>query len=290
MTSKVFLLFLLSCTLCAGQSVLTTPTGEIQSAPANAPAAGTAQAPMPGQAPVGGHPTPGATAPVAPAAPTTETPAPAPTPTRVVGPLTTKSEFEQFAEDATGHPLPVYGRQLFDKAPTTFAPVENVPVPADYVLGPGDQLLIRAWGKIDLDSRVTVDRNGQINLPRVGTLTVAGLRYAQVEGYLRSAISALFKDFELNVTLGQLRSIQIFVLGDARQPGAYTVSSLSTLVDALFASGGPSAIGTMRHILLRREGRTIADFDIYDLIEKGDKSRDVRLLPGDVIFITASTS
>jgi protein involved in polysaccharide export with SLBB domain len=273
MTSKAFLFFLLSCTLCAGQSVLTTPTEVIPSVPRiSAPAQ------------VGGGTAAGAAAPVL-TVPIAEAPAPAPTPTKVVGPLTTKSEFEQFAEDATGRPLPVYGRQLFDEVPTTFAPVENVPVPADYVLGPGDQLLIRAWGKIDLDSRVTVDRNGQINLPKVGTLTVAGLRYAQIEGYLRSAIGALFKDFELNVALGQLRSIQIFVLGDARQPGAYTVSSLSTLVDALFASGGPSATGTMRHILLRREGQTLTEFDIYDLIEKGDKSRDVRLLPGDVIFI-----
>jgi protein involved in polysaccharide export with SLBB domain len=157
-------------------------------------------------------------------------------------------------------------------------------VPADYVLGPGDELLIRAWGKIDLDSRVTVDRNGQIYLPKVGSLTVAGLRFEQVEGYLHSAIGALFKDFELNVAIGQLRSIQIFVLGSARQPGGYTVSSLSTLVDALFASGGPSATGTMRHIQLRRGGQTLTEFDIYDLMQKGDKSHDVRLLPGDVIY------
>jgi protein involved in polysaccharide export with SLBB domain len=224
-------------------------------------------------------------APLTPGALIVEERNPATGPTRIVGPLKTKSEFEQFAEDATGRQLPVYGRQLFDEVPTTFAPVENVPVPADYVLGPGDQLLIRAWGKIDLDSRMTVDRNGQINLPKVGTLTVAGLRYAQLEGYLRSAISGLFKDFELNVTLGQLRSIQIFVLGNARQPGAYTVSSLSTLVDALFASGGPSAIGTMRRIQLRREDRIVSEFDVYDLVGKGDKSHDVRLLPGDVMFI-----
>jgi protein involved in polysaccharide export with SLBB domain len=224
-------------------------------------------------------------APETPAAPPPEARAQAPNPTRVVGPLIAKSDFEQFAEDATGLTLPVYGRQLFNDVPTTFAPVENVPVPADYVLGPGDQLLIRAWGKIDLDYRVTVDRNGQINLPKVGTLTVAGLRYAQVEGYLRSAIGALFKGFELNVTLGQLRSIQIFVLGDARQPGAYTVSSLSTLVDALFASGGPSLTGTMRHIQLRRGNRVLTEFDIYDLVQRGDKSHDVQLLPGDVIYI-----
>ena len=206
-------------------------------------------------------------------------------PYRIVGPLTTKSDFERFAEDGTGHRLPVYGRRLFDEVPTTFAPVERVPVPADYVLGPGDELLIRAWGKIDLDSRVTVDRNGQVYLPRVGTLNVAGLRYEQVEGYLHAAVSALFKDFELNVALGQLRSIQIFVLGSARQPGAYTVGSLSTLVNALFASGGPSATGSMRHIQLRRGNRLLAEFDMYDLVQKGDKSHDVSLLPGDVIFI-----
>jgi protein involved in polysaccharide export with SLBB domain len=110
------------------------------------------------------------------------------------------------------------------------------------------------------------------------------LRSEQVEGYLHSAISALYKDFELNVALGQLRSIQIFVLGSARQPGEYTVSSLSTLVDALFASGGPSATGTMRHIQLRRGGQTLTEFDLYDLMQRGDKSHDVRLLPGDVIY------
>ena len=273
MRSKALLLFLLPCALCSGQSVLTTPVEVTPSVPGtSAPAH------------VGGGTAAGAAASVL-TVPIAGAPASAPTPSKVVGPLTTKSEFEQFAEDATGRSLPVYGRQLFDEVPTTFAPVENVPVPADYVLGPGDQLLIRAWGKIDLDSRVTVDRNGQINLPRVGTLTVSGLRYAQIEGYLHSAIGALFKDFELNVTLGQLRSIQIFVLGNARQPGGYTVSSLSTLVDALFASGGPSATGTMRHIQLLRGGQTLTEFDIYDLMQKGDKSRDVRLLPGDVIYI-----
>jgi protein involved in polysaccharide export with SLBB domain len=289
MIKKLSIFLILSGTLCAGQSVLTTPSVGTQSDLANAPAtaAGTGQAPLQGPDQFFGYPTPGVRAPVTRDAPTAEEHTTAPSPTRITGPLTARSEFEQYAEDTTGRRLPVYGRQLFDQVPTTFAPVENVPVPTDYVIGPGDQLLIRAWGKIELDSRVTVDRNGQINLPRVGTLTVAGLRYSQVEGYLHSAISAIFKGFELNVVLGKLRSIQIFVLGDARQPGAYTVSSLSTLVDALFASGGPSATGTMRRIQLRRDGRTATEFDIYDLIEKGDKSRDILLLPGDVIFIPA---
>ncbi len=163
--------------------------------------------------------------------------------------------------------------------------MDRVPLPANYVLGPGDQLLVHAWGKIVLDTAVTVDRNGQIFLPTVGTLTVAGLRYSEAEGYLHSAIARLYKGFELNVTIGQLRSIQIFVLGNVRQPGAYTISALSTLVNALFISGGPSATGSMRHIELRRDNRVLTDFDVYDLLRKGDKSQDARLLPGDVIYI-----
>jgi polysaccharide export outer membrane protein len=283
MTQKLVLLVLLSCTICAGQSVLTTPTESTRSVSGSAaapPSSGAASAPMraPQQT---GERTDGDGA----GNPFSTVPAPILAPSRIVGPLTTKSDFERFAEDGTGHRLPVYGRRLFDEVPTTFAPVERVPVPADYVLGPGDELLIRAWGKIDLDSRVTVDRNGQVYLPRVGALNVAGLRYEQLEGYLHAAISALFKDFELNVALGQLRSIQIFVLGSARRPGAYTVGSLSTLVNALFASGGPSATGTMRHIQLRRGNRLLAEFDMYDLVQKGDKSHDVPLLPGDVIYI-----
>ena len=205
--------------------------------------------------------------------------------TKQIGPILAKSDFELFAEDAAGHPLQVYGRQLFDEVPTTFAPMDSVPVPADYVLGPGDELQIRVWGKIDLESRVMVDRNGQISLPKVGTLTVAGLRYDKLESFIRNAIGNLYKDFELSVSLGQLRSIQIFVLGSSRRPGVYTVSSLSTLVNALFASGGPSATGSMRHIQLRRGERPISDLDIYDLLRKGDKSHDVQLLPGDVIYI-----
>ncbi len=208
-----------------------------------------------------------------------------PLPYKVVGPITTRTEFETFAEDEAGHPLPVFGRKLFDTAPTTFAPLDRVPVPAEYVIGPGDELLIHVWGKIDLDTRVIVDRNGQIFVPRVGSLTVAGLRFDQLSGFLHSAIGALYKDFDLNVTLGQLRSIQVFVLGSARQPGVYTVSSLSTLVNALFTSGGPSATGSMRRIELRRGGKTVSEFDLYDLLRQGDKTHDAPLLPGDVIFI-----
>ena len=282
MKHTLFLFVLLSCTFCEGQSVLTTPTESTRSVPGSS----TAPQAAAGSAPVQSSQQRGERTEVDGSGNLfSSNPASIPAPYRFVGPITTKSDFERFAEDGTGRRLPVYGRRLFDEVPTTFAPVERVPVPADYVVGPGDELLIRAWGKIDLDSRVTVDRNGQVYLPRVGMLNVAGLRYEQLEGYLRAAISALFKDFELNVALGQLRSIQIFVLGSARRPGVYTVSSLSTLVNALFASGGPSATGSMRHIQLRRGNRLLAEFDMYDLVQKGDKSHDVPLLPGDVIYI-----
>jgi polysaccharide biosynthesis/export protein len=274
MNQRLSLMLLFSSTLCLGQSVLTTPGSQTPSAPAS------------------------------PTIPRDTSATPNSTPTEIYDvkesqnidtrlpqssmrprPILAPTDFELFAEDVAGHPLNVYGRQLFDQPPSTFAPLDHVPVPANYVVGPGDELLIRVWGKIDLDGHVTVDRNGQISLPRVGTLTVAGLRYEQLDSFLRNAVGNLYKDFELNVTMGRLRSIQVFVLGSARQPGTYTVSSLSTLVNALFASGGPSATGSMRRIQVRRGDQQLTEFDVYDLLRRGDKSHDVQLLPGDIIYI-----
>ena len=156
---------------------------------------------------------------------------------------------------------------------------------ADYVIGPGDELLIRAWGQIDLDVHTRVDRNGSIFLPKVGNLNVAGLKYAQMEEFLKSHIGRIYQNFDLNVTMGELRSIDVFVVGQARRPGRYTVSSLSTLANAIFASGGPSPTGSMRHIQLKRGSSVITDFDLYDLLLNGDKTKDVLLLPEDVIYV-----
>jgi protein involved in polysaccharide export with SLBB domain len=195
-------------------------------------------------------------------------------------------EFQEFVASSLGYNLPIFGQTLFHNVPSTFAPLDRVPVTPDYLIGPGDELLLRGWGQIDIvNYRATVDRTGSIYVPKVGVISVAGLRYDQLNGYVKSEIGRLFKNFELNVTMGQLRSIQVFVVGQVRRPGSYTISSLSTLINALFASGGPSKRGSMRQISLKRQGKEIALFDLYDLIARGDKSKDLQLLPGDVIYV-----
>ena len=158
-------------------------------------------------------------------------------------------------------------------------------VPSDYVIGPGDGLEIKIWGQLSADLRVTVDRAGQIYIPQVGQISVAGVHYGDLEEHLNSEISKVFKNFTLTVNVGRLRSIQVLVVGNARYPGTYTIGSLSTLVNAIFASGGPTPQGSLRHIQVRRDSATITDFDFYDLLIKGDKSKDVRLQPGDVLYI-----
>ena len=195
------------------------------------------------------------------------------------------SEFENFVSTSVGKPLAIYGRDLFTGVPNTFSPLDNIPVTGDYMVGPGDELLVRGWGQVDLDTSVVVDRNGSIYLPQVGNISVAGVRYHALQGHLKNAIGKVFRNFELNVTLGKLRSIQVFVVGQAKRPGAYTVSSLSTLINTLFASGGPSAKGSLRHIQVKRNGKAVTELDMYDFLLKGDKSHDIPLQPGDVIYI-----
>jgi len=196
-----------------------------------------------------------------------------------------QSEFQVFVSTSLGKDLPLYGHDLFVDAPDTFSPLENIPVTADYVIGPGDELQIHGWGQVDFDLSVTVDRNGTVQLPKVGNINVTGIRYQLLQSYLKNAIGRVYRNFDLNVSLGKLRSIQVFVVGQARRPGAYTVSSLSTLVNTLFASGGPSLRGSLRHIQVKRGGNVASELDMYDFLLKGDKARDIALLPGDVIYI-----
>jgi protein involved in polysaccharide export with SLBB domain len=194
-------------------------------------------------------------------------------------------EFQDFVAQSTGRDLPIFGSELFKNVPSTFAPVDNIPVTSDYVIGPGDEILIRAWGQLDVDYAALVDRTGTINIPKVGTINVAGIKYQDLQAHLKTAIGRVYRNFDLTVSLGQLRAIQVFVVGQARRPGSYTVSSMSTLVNAVFAAGGPSAKGSMRGIQLKRGNKVVTELDLYDLLISGDKSKDASLLPGDVIYV-----
>ena len=195
------------------------------------------------------------------------------------------TEFQKFVEATTGQLLPVYGAELFRNVPSTFSPNNLAPVPLEYVIGPDDELRIRIWGQISYSGNVRVDRSGDIYLPQVGAVHVAGLQFSALDQHLRQAVSRIYRNFDLSADVGRIRSIQVYVTGQARRPGAYTVSSLSSLVDALFASGGPSLQGSLRHILVNRSGKTVTDFDLYALLIHGDKSHDIPLLPEDVLYI-----
>jgi protein involved in polysaccharide export with SLBB domain len=195
------------------------------------------------------------------------------------------SEFQKFVASATGQVLPIYGASLFGAVPSTYAPLNLAPVPPDFVIGPGDELRLRVWGQINFQANLRVDRSGEIFLPQIGPTHVAGMPFSALDAHLRSAIGRLYHNFDLTADVGQIRSIQVYLSGEARHPGVYTVSSLSSLVDALFVSGGPSVHGSLRHIQLRRDSAVVADLDLYDLLIHGDKSKDVKLQSGDVIFI-----
>lgn len=195
------------------------------------------------------------------------------------------SEFQKFVADNTGKMLPIFGSEFFANTPSTFAPVSNTPVPSEYPLGPGDELMIRGWGSIDIDYRATIDRNGTIAIPTIGNVALAGVKAGEAQNVIRAAVGRLYKGVTVNVTFGQLRAMTVYVVGQANRPGTYTVSSLSTLVTALFASGGPNANGSMRHVQVKRGGKIAAELDLYAFIAKGDKSADIKLQDGDTIYI-----
>ncbi len=182
-------------------------------------------------------------------------------------------------------PIYQYGYDLFAGSPTTFAPVTEVPVPAEYIVGPGDELKIRYFGKRQDSLQLVVDRAGVIALPDVGELRLAGLKFSEVKALIAEEVHRKILGVTLSVSMGKLRSMRVFVLGDANHPGSYLVSSLSTISNALFVSGGISKQGSMRNVLLKRQGKVVSRLDLYDFLLKGDSKKDVTLLPGDVVFI-----
>lgn len=186
---------------------------------------------------------------------------------------------------AAEHGLRPFGYELFAGEPSTFAPATDIPIPIDYVIGPGDTIELQFFGAQNAIYTLTVTREGVLNMPELGPITVGGLRFSELQQTLQQRVSEQLIGVRASISMGRLRSIRIFILGDAYRPGSYTVSSLSTLTNALFVSGGIKTIGSLRNVQLKRDGQLVTTLDLYDLLLRGDTSRDSRLQPGDVIFI-----
>jgi protein involved in polysaccharide export with SLBB domain len=186
--------------------------------------------------------------------------------------------------------LKPFGHDLFKATTSTFAPTTDVPVPSDYVVGPGDQLNVQLFGSQNRTLRLIVGREGRVNLPEIGPIAVAGKNFQQVASDIEQRVGRQMIGVRASVGMGDTRSIRVFVMGEVARPGTYTVSGLSTITSALYATGGVSAIGSLRDIHLKRNGAIVRRMDLYDLLLRGDTSDDAKLLPGDVIFIPPATA
>ncbi|NOZ53735.1 MAG: hypothetical protein GXP08_11470 [Gammaproteobacteria bacterium] len=195
------------------------------------------------------------------------------------------SLLEKKQEKAINPPLKQFGYDLFAGTPTTFAPATDIPIPTEYIVGPGDNVQVQLFGKENAEYDLVVSREGKLSFPGIGPISVAGLRFDELKQSLAARIKRQMIGVKANITMGTLRSIRIFVLGDVIRPGSYTVSALSNMTNALFYSGGVKPIGSLRKIQLKRNGKIITTLDLYDLLLRGDTSNDKRLQPGDVIFV-----
>ena len=187
--------------------------------------------------------------------------------------------------EATGQPLEQFGYSLFAGTPSTFAPATDIPIPSSYFMGPGDSVIIQMYGQENATYELAVTREGSILFPGIGPVPVVGLTFNEMREQINNIVDNQLIGQSAAVTLGLLRSIRIFILGEAFRPGSYTVSGLSTMTNALFVSGGITNVGSLRNVQLRRQGVTVSELDLYELLLRGDTSADQRLLPDDVLFI-----
>jgi polysaccharide export outer membrane protein len=182
--------------------------------------------------------------------------------------------------------LEPFGYDLFERPRTAFAPATDIPVPVDYVIGPGDTVNVQLFGNQNSEYFLEVSREGTINFPEIGPVNVSGLSFSEMRNTINQRVSEQMIGVRASITLGELRSIRVFLLGDVERPGSYSVSGLSTMTNALFAGGGIKKIGSLRNIALRRDGNTISTLDLYDLLLRGDTRGDARLQPGDAILVS----
>ncbi|MCF2948448.1 SLBB domain-containing protein [Paraglaciecola aquimarina] len=181
--------------------------------------------------------------------------------------------------------LKLYGLELFANSPSTFTPTSNVPVPANYILGPGDQIVVHLYGKQNEEYQLIVGRDGNVVIPKLGPFNIATKSFTEAKTFLVEQIGQQIIGVKVSVSMGELRTIRVFVTGEAYKPGAYNVSSLSTITHALFVSGGVTDIASLRNIQLKRAGKLVQTLDLYDLLLQGNTSDDVLLQSGDAIFI-----
>lgn len=200
-------------------------------------------------------------------------------------PISDEHELERIEKIEESDELKPFGYDVFANAPQTFAPTMDIAIPADYIIGPGDKISIQVFGKEKDELELAVNREGQIIFPSHGPFTVSGLSFNEMKRLLTARIKEKVIGVDVVVGIASLRSMRIFVLGDAYKPGPYTLSSLSSLTHAIFAAGGISDIGSLRNIQLKRAGKLVNTLDLYDLLINGDSSRDVLLQSGDVVFI-----
>lgn len=187
--------------------------------------------------------------------------------------------------DPSDEELQPFGYEIFAGQPRTFSPTTHGPVPANYIVGIGDSIRVQLFGQEDRSFDLIVDREGKIHIPRLGEITVTGITYSAMQELIKHRTRERLIGYQASVSMGELRSIQIFIVGEAYQPGAYTVSSLSTISQALYVAGGFSDIASLRNVRLMRGGEVESELDVYDLLMRGDTSADRMLQSGDVIFI-----
>jgi polysaccharide export outer membrane protein len=181
--------------------------------------------------------------------------------------------------------LPRFGLEVFANAPETFSPVMDIAIPEGYILGTGDSVSIQVFGKENHEMQLTISREGELVFPNIGPIRVAGLTFTEFKSLVVSKIKQKIIGVNVVVSLAELRSMRVFVLGAAYMPGPYTLSSLSSVTHAIFAAGGISEIGSLRNIVVKRGGKVVQKVDLYELLINGDSSSDVILQSGDVVLI-----
>ncbi len=223
--------------------------------------------------------------PIVPAVPAVPKVAPDPSPIEIAMQLSGKDAEKTSPQTFQYGKVQQFGYSFFRADADPFAAMNDIPVGPDYLLGTGDRINLSIWGSVDGSYQLEVNRSGELVIPKVGPIKVAGVSFGQLPQVLTGQISRIFRNFQLSVTMGKLRMIKVYIVGNVTTPGDYTVSSMSTLLNALSAAGGPTRNGSLRSIAIRRDGKLVDTVDLYDFFLKGDKSRDIRLQPGDTVFV-----